>query len=406
MKEMPRTIGIAAIVSLVTSVAGTQIVLQRMSTGPQDADASRQITQVPTETRRVTREESAIIQAVSETQNAVVSVIVTKDLPVIERYYEQGNPLGDFLGDPFFSPFEFQIPRYRQKGTEEREVGGGTAFFVSSDGLLLTNKHVVSDEEAEYTVLLNDGSKLKAEIVAEDPANDIALLRVEGDDFPALELAEDDLQLGQTVITIGNALGEFRNTVSVGVISGLKRNVTAGTSTDGPVEQLEHIIQTDAAINQGNSGGPLLNTRGEVVGMNTAIAATAQNIGFAIPASDLRLAVESFEEHGRILRAFLGVRYMPITTDVKEKNNLAYDYGVLIVRGEEPGDLAVIPGSPADKAGLEENDIILEVDGEKLTLERSLASMIRHFKPGTPVRLKIVHDGEEQEVEVTLSEQE
>jgi serine protease Do len=360
--------------------------------------------------RVILREESAIIEAVRRAEPAVVSVIITKDLPVLERIYEQEVlPFDDFFqeffGDPFFSPFELQVPRYRQKGTEKREVGGGTAFFVSTDGLLLTNKHVVADAEAEYTVLLNDGQKFPASVVARDPGNDIALLLVQGGSFPALGLAEEEVQLGQMVIAIGNALGEFRNTVSVGVVSGIRRTITAGSRFGGPTERLESIIQTDAAINEGNSGGPLLTTRGEVLGMNTAIALGAQNIGFAIPALDLRNAIESYRQHGKIVRAFLGVRYAPITPLLQEEQKLPYDYGALIVRGEEVTDVAVVPGSPADKAGLRENDIILEVDGQKLTGDVSLSGIIRRKSPGDTIRLTIFSQGKVREVRVKLGEQ-
>jgi len=364
--------------------------------------------------RSLIREESLVITTVAEAQEAVVSVIVTKDLPILERYYEkQSSPFDDFNfffhrfgDDPFFSPFEFRIPKYREKGTEKKEVGGGTAFFISDDGLLLTNKHVVDDEEAEYTVLLNNEEKLEAEVVARDPGNDIALLKVKGNGYTSLQLTTDEPKLGQTAIAIGNALGEFRNTVSVGVISGLKRSINAGSLFGGSVEHLESIIQTDAAINHGNSGGPLLNLKGEVIGMNTAVAAGAQNIGFAIPSADLHRAIDSYEKHGKIVKAFLGVRYMAITDELKEKNNLKYDYGVLISRGEEASDLAVVPGSPADKAGLQENDIILEIDGKKLDGSLSLAKEIQRKAPGEKVRLKVVSKGKEKNVTVTLEEQE
>lgn len=371
--------------------------------------------------------ETNIVAAVKKAEPAVVSVIITKDLPIIERYYE--NPFGDDFSDPFFPPFfEFPvrpeglpgggIPRERVKGTEKREVGGGTAFFIGSDGstspvlsgveglttggLLMTNKHVVADEEAEYTVLLNDGRKIDAEVVARDSGNDIALLKVETQDHPSLSFAGENPALGQTVIAIGNALGEFRNTVSVGVISGLSRSIAAGGSTG--VERLDRIIQTDAAISRGNSGGPLLSSRGEIIGMNTAIAASGENIGFAIPAADLKRAYESYRKEGRIVRPYLGIRYMPITQELKEKNALPYDYGALIVRGETSTDLAVVPGSPANKAGIQENDIILEADEQKLTLETSLGSIVQQKSPGDTVRLKVFQKGKEREITVVLEE--
>lgn len=353
--------------------------------------------------------EAQIIQTIANAQDAVVSVIITKDLPILERYYEkQTSPFSNAFPNFGFNggiPFEFSIPQYRQNGTEEKEVGGGTAFFISTDGLLLTNKHVVSDTEATYTVLLNDGRKLEAKVVAQDPSNDIALLQVEGANFTAIPLTQAEPQLGQSTIAIGNALGEFRNTVSIGVISGLKRSINAGSFNSGYIEHLDSIIQTDAAINQGNSGGPLLDLQGNVVGMNTAIAAGAQNIGFAIPASDLRTAVESYKKNGKILKAFLGIRYIGITKELQEKNKLDYDYGVLIARGETAADLAVVPGSPADKAGLQENDIILEIDNQKLDGTRTLAGIVQKQAPGTTIRLKIVRKGKEQLVDVTLEEQ-
>lgn len=414
MQEHLRTAIVAAVTALLVATLVVPALEERgrLPERPREVREGQMLEKdAPTVVRReVYEEESEIIDAIAAAEDAVVSVIVSKDLPVIERYYEEGGgspfPGFDFFfDDPFFSPFEFRVPRYRERGTEKREVGGGTAFFVSKDGLLMTNKHVVADPEAEYTVLLNDGRKLPATVAARDPGNDIAILKTEGSDFPSLAFDSSELSLGQTVIAIGNALGEFRNTVSVGVISGLKRSLIAGSGFGGPVEHLESIIQTDAAINQGNSGGPLLNAHGKVIGMNTAVAAGAQNIGFAIPSADLLRALESFQEHGKILRALLGVRFIPVTKELQEKNKLLYDYGALITRGEDPSELAVLPGSPADKAGLEEGDIILEADGEKLTLERSLAAIIRRKVPGEKVSLKIFHEGEERAITVELGEE-
>lgn len=340
--------------------------------------------------------EEATVQTVQHADPAVASVIISKDVPVVEQYMEQV--------DPFGNGSMFQIPRARQNGTEKKEIGGGTAFFVNSNGLLLTNKHVVDDEKAEYTVLLNDGRKLPAKVAAIDPVNDIALLKVEGNNFPFLTLSsKDEPDLGQTAIAIGNALGEYRNTVSVGVVSGLGRSITAGDNT-GETEQLTRIIQTDAAINRGNSGGPLLATDGTVMGMNTATAGGAQNISFAIPAGDLRRVVESYQKNGKIVRPYLGVRYAPITEEMRTKNKLNYDYGVIVVRGDTNEDLAVVPGSPADKAGITENDIILEADGKKLTELNPLSSVIQRKQPGDTLTLKVVHQGKEKTVTVTLEE--
>ncbi len=351
-------------------------------------------------------EESAVISAVEKVSPAVVSIIITKDLPIIERYYS--DPFGgsdffrQFFGDDF-GDF-FRTPQYRRKGTEKREVGGGTGFIVSSDGYIITNKHVVLDEEAEYTVLMNDGSKYDAKVLARDPVNDLAVLKVDKKDLPTVELGDSsELKVGQTVIAIGNALGEFRNTVSTGVISGLSRSITAGGGGIGS-ERLIGVIQTDASINPGNSGGPLLNIAGQVIGINTAIAQGAQNIGFAIPVNEVKNTYESVKKYGKIVRPWLGVRYVQINKAIAESNKLDVEYGALIIRGEERTDLAVIPGSPADKAGLVENDIILEVNGKKIDDKNPLAKAIGKFKPGDEITLKVLHKGEEKEVKVKLEE--
>jgi serine protease Do len=356
--------------------------------------------------------EEAIVQVVKEAAPAVVSIIVTKDLPVIEKYYQEYDPFkGDdflrkFFGDDFFAPFKFRIPQYRQKGTEKREIGGGTGFIVSSDGLILTNKHVVADPEADYTVLTNEGEKIPAEVLARDPVQDIAILKIDKNNLPVVKLGNsDEVQIGQTVIAIGNALGEFRNTVSVGVISGLKRSIVASGGL-GESEQLSEVIQTDAAINRGNSGGPLLNLKGEAIGINVAMAQGAENIGFALPINKAKRDIEQVKKHGKITYPFLGVRYILITPKIQKENNLSVDYGALIIRGENPEDLAVIPGSPADQAGLVENDIILEVNGEKVSQDNSLAKLIQKYQIGDLVKLKVLHKGKEKMVEVELGERE
>lgn len=355
--------------------------------------------------RPQTSEEQKVVAVVRQSVPAVVSVVITKDLPVIEQYFV--NPFGN---DPFFKKFFgddfwefFRVPEYRQKGTEKRKVGAGTGFIVSEDGLILTNKHVVSDTEAEYTVILNDERKFEAQVLARDPVKDLAILKIKAKGLSTLPLGDSArLQIGQTVIAIGNALGKFSNTVSKGVISGLSRSVTAY----GPQgqETLLGVIQTDAAINQGNSGGPLLNLKGEVIGVNTAMAGGAENIGFAIPINDAKKAIDQVKRTGKIIYPFLGVRYITITPEIQKQNNLPVDYGALILRGEKPTDLAIIPGSPADKAGLSENDIILEFDGQKITSKNPLAKIITQYKPGDTVNLKILHKGKEKIVKVKLAQ--
>lgn len=348
-----------------------------------------------------TSQEEAIIRVVREVSPAVVSIIVTKDLPVFEQYYYSPfEELRDFFGDQFF---EFRVPGYRQRGTEEREIGGGTGFIISRNGMILTNAHVVSDKEADYTVLTNDGRKLSATVLARDTIRDLAVLKVENQkNLPIIKLGNsDNLQIGQTVISIGNALGEFRNTVSSGVISGLGRTITA--SGGGLVKTLEDVIQTDAAINQGNSGGPLLNLKGEVIGINFAMARAAENIGFAIPVNKAKKAIEQVEEFGKIIYPFLGVRYVLIDETIQERNNLPVNYGAWIMRGER-GDFAVFPDSAAEKAGLKEGDIILEFNKEKITTENSLAKIIMRHNPGDKITLKILRTGQEKIIELILGE--
>lgn len=348
-----------------------------------------------------TTQEQMIVNVVKKYQDAVVSVIASKDLPVLEQYYTdpfQGLGLpNDFFGQGF------QIPQYRQQGTAKQDVSSGTGFIVSSDGLILTNKHVVSEEGAEFTVLMNNGEKYPAKVLATDPVQDVAVLKIEKKNLSTVVLGDSDsIQIGQSVIAIGNALGEFRNTVSVGVVSGLRRTVTA--QGGGSTETLEDLIQTDAAINPGNSGGPLINLKGEVVGIDTAMSQGAQNIGFALPINKAKKDLNQVKNSGKISYPFLGVRYVLIDKDLRKKNNLPVDYGALVVRGETQTDLAVTPGSPADIAGIMENDIILEVNGKKIDKDNPLAKIIQNSAVGDTLKLKISHKGQEKILDVKLAE--
>ena len=345
-----------------------------------------------TETEYVpqTSEEQKIINVVQKASPAVVSIVITKDVPVMEKFYY--SPFGDdFL----------QIPQYRQKGTQKQKIGGGTGFIVSEDGMIITNKHVVLDDTADYTVFTNDGAQYSAKVLAKDAIQDIAVMKIEPDknvnnnggitidQFPMLEFGESSsLQIGQTVVAIGNALGEFRNTVSVGVISGLGRTITA--SGGDFVETLEDVIQTDAAINKGNSGGPLLNLQGKVIGINTAVAeAGAENIGFAIPSDCAKKDLRDVVKYGRIKKAFLGVRYSLLTEAAKQEYDLPVDYGILITQGSS-GESAIIADSPADKADLREGDIVLEFNEEKITVDNSLVKIILKYDPGDTIKLKVL----------------
>lgn len=337
-----------------------------------------------------------IIEAVSRVNPAVVSVVVTKDVPIYEQYYEAFNPGGPFGG--------VSIPRVRKNGTQEREVGGGSGFIVTQDGMIVTNHHVVADEAARYSVLMNDGTVYGTDILARDAELDIAILKISEPLKSPLTVvhfgASDELQLGQTVIAIGNALAEFQNSVSVGVVSGLSRSIAASDGF-GKIEHLDQVIQTDAAINPGNSGGPLLNLAGEVVGVNVATSRGADNIGFAIPAQVVKQVVDSVREYGEIVRPYIGVRYTMITPRIAKANNLSVEYGALVVRGDLITDIAVVPESPADTAGLSEGDIILSVDGVELR-DIELSTVLRKKVIGQEVSLEILHEDEQKTVSVTL----
>lgn len=222
-------------------------------------------------------QDEMLTTAVSKASPAVVSIVVSKDVPKLEISYQ--NPFGD---DSFFGDFGIQIPAYKQKGVEKQKVGAGTGFLVNDNGYIVTNKHVVSEEKAEYSVLLSNGSQQNARVVYKDPVSDIAIIKIEGNNYPTVFLgSSSDVKLGQTVVAIGNALGEYNNSVSVGIISGLNRTIQA--SGQNTTEELKNVIQTDAAINPGNSGGPLLDLNGNVIGVNVATVVGSNNISFAIP---------------------------------------------------------------------------------------------------------------------------
>ncbi len=350
-----------------------------------------------------TSQEQKIIDAVKNNSPAVVSIIITKDVPIFEKYYI--NPFGQDW------PFNIEIPQYREKGTKKQQIGGGTGFVISSDGMVLTNKHVVSEKGAEYTIFTNDGEKFPAKILATDPYHDLAILKIdppeneESIDFSVAKIGDSsNLQIGQTVVAIGNALGEFENTVSVGVVSGLARTITA--IGGGTTEILEDVIQTDAAINPGNSGGPLLNLAGEVIGVNVARAVSGENIGFAIPINRAKRAIEQVKETGKIVYPYLGVYYALITKEMKQEFDLAVDYGAWVGRDNQgqKTNQAVMPGTPAEKSGIKRDDIILEFGGAKITPKNSLAKIIQNYDPGDSVQIKILRDQKEEILTLVLGE--
>jgi serine protease Do len=348
--------------------------------------------------------ERAVVDAVKKASPAVVSITISKNVPIIENC--PFDPFGNlppefrqFFGGDFGGGFSQPCSTGK---TQLQEVGGGSGFIISSDGLILTNKHVASDPSAAYTVFMSGGNKkYDAKIVATDPTQDLAVLKINATNLPTVMLGDSDsLELGQTAIAIGNALGEFKNTVSVGVISGLSRTVTA-SGPDVGAETIQGVIQTDAAINPGNSGGPLLNLEGEVIGINTAVAQGAQNIGFAIPINRAKRDITSVKATGEIQAPYLGVRYLTITPEIAQAQKLPVDYGAL-VRGSSSGP-AVDPNSPAAKAGIMAEDIILEINGQKLDTDHTLIGEVAKYNVGDSVALKINRNGKEMNLNVVLA---
>lgn len=288
------------------------------------------------------------------------------------------------------------------------QQGAGTGIIISEDGYIITNRHVVDGNANNVNVTMSDGTKYAdVEIVGRtnegDPL-DIAFLKIKdtkGKKLPAAKLGDSSMvQVGDKVVAIGNALGQFQNTVTSGIISGFGRTVEAGGFNSS--ESLQNLIQTDAAINEGNSGGPLVNIAGEVIGINTAIAGGgAQNIGFAIPITDVQGLIKSVLTKGRLERPYLGVRYVNLTDDYAYEFNLSVKRGAYITASTRGGD-AIAKDSPAEKAGLKEKDIITEINGEKIDETHSLLSLISKHPVGEVVNLKIIRDGREQTIKATL----
>jgi len=325
---------------------------------------------------RLLNEESSVIDVAERVSPSVVTVTV-------ERPARQ---VLDF--DPFTGL------RRRVEGGEPRDIGSG--FIVSDNGLIITNRHVVSDSNATYKVVMNDDIEYNVEEISRDPLNDIAILKINAQDLNPVILGDSsNLKVGQFAIAIGTALGEFRHTVTTGVVSGLGRGIVAGSVFEGYVERLDNVIQTDAAINPGNSGGPLLNSSGEVIGVNVAVAQGAQNIGFAIPINLVKERLEEFQSNGKFQgRAFLGVQYQVITKRSAITNEIPE--GIYVVE--------VVPNSPASESGIQEGDIITRFDDTDLNEDNDLSEIISSKKPSDRVDLEIWRDDETRRVTVELSE--
>lgn len=346
------------------------------------------------------KEKSPVIDLVRRVSPAVVSIVISKDLSKLEKEMPYG------LG-PYGMPEGLPLDKleYTDKEHHKVKVGGGSGFVVSKDGLVLTNRHVVADPEAEYMAVNSEGKKYDCEILARDSINDIAIVRIKGKNLPMVELGDSSLlQLGQTAVAIGNAMGEFQNTVSTGVVSGLSRFIMAHDMFSEESKRLRGMIQTDAAINPGNSGGPLLDIEGKVIGINSAVLFGAANIGFAIPINTAKKDLEMLKKFGHLRLPSLGVRYILISKELQKKGALPVDYGALVVREQLPGGYAVLPGSAADRAKIKEYDIILQFDGKKINDENRLEDMIAACEVGQQVKLRVLRDKKEKDYMVKLGE--
>lgn len=340
--------------------------------------------QVVTADKLLAEEQELTIRAITKTMPAVVSIMV----------YE-----------------EYQKPSVDAKGVKTTTSakalrGSGTGFLVSADGYILTNKHVVtvaSIKTAEYKVKLASGKEYYGQFIGSDPINDLAVIKIFDKNLPFVTLGTSDkLAIGTTVMAIGNVLGKYSNSVTKGIVAGRGRSLQAYDS-NGELENLENMIQTDAQINEGNSGGPLINLNGEVIGVSVAMDSGGQGIGFAIPINDARGVIESVKKSGRIIRSWLGIRYVMINPALVIEKNLKQESGALVSNGKN-GSPAVSFNSPAAKAGIMEGDIIMEVNGKKIDLDNSLMSVVQGFKPGDKVKLKVWRAGKVIDKEATLQE--
>lgn len=339
---------------------------------------------------KIISEESLVIDLVKSVSPSVVTISIKPDTAAGSK--SQVNPLSDpfgFFNDP---------PQGQSQGqSTEQDIGSG--FIISSDGLVVTNKHVVSDTQSTYKVITKDNKTYDVSKIYRDPANDLAILKIDpstGSGLTPSEMGDSSkLQVGQFALAIGTALGEFRNTVTTGVISGLGRGISAGDPLGGAVEQLDNVIQTSAAINPGNSGGPLIDSSGRVIGINTAVSTSGQNIGFAIPINVIKDAIDNFNKTGQFTRPFLGVRYRMIDQQTALLNDVPA--GALVQE--------VVAGSAAEKGGLKVADIITKIDGNKVSGdESSLAKEIGVHKVGDKMSLEVWRDGALKTLSITLEE--
>lgn len=341
-----------------------------------------------TETVKVLREENLVVNVVKDVGPSVVTIGAVITQP--SRSVQQSGPFSFFFDEPSV------VPENEEETTREQFIGSG--FVLTKDGLVATNKHVVSDGDLKYIVVDDKGNKYTVEKVYRDPLNDFAILKTNKTPpggFKEVEFGDSGkVEVGQFVIAIGTALGEFRNTVTTGVVSGLGRGITAGSPFEGFAERLDDVIQTDAAINPGNSGGPLLNSSGQVIGINTAVSTQGQNIGFAIPVNVINQSLKNFNETGQFNRPYLGVSYTMLSEQAATLNDLP--------EGAYVQD--IISDSAAEKAGIQKEDIITKIDGNTLSADNGgLAAAIASKKIGDTVTLTVYRNGETTELKATLT---
>ncbi len=331
-----------------------------------------------------------IIRTIRRALPAVVSILSRTAAPDLADHYSYS-----------FRPGTVQARKNKRRVPESGDSGSG--FIADPSGLILTNKHVLGTS-AGHDVILADGRRLPARVLSRDPVNDVAILKIEnGGKFPALKLGDAQrAELGQSVLAIGNALGVFENTVSRGIISGLSRSISAKDG-DGPAHELRGLIQTDAAINPGNSGGPLVNLRGEAVGINVAVIASAQSIGFAIPINAAERDLEDIRKYGHLRRPFLGLRYLALDGRLKKTFGLPVDRGVLLLP-EGPESPAVMAGSPAAKAGLRDKDILLGLNGKPLDAKNTIQSALDLAAVGDRWEMQVLRNGKALRINVVLAE--
>lgn len=284
-----------------------------------------------------------------------------------------------------------------------QEQAAGTGIIISKDGYILTNRHVVNGA-SKAQVVASDGTTYNdVQIVGTDPLNDVAYLKIANvNNLTAAELGDSSTtRVGQQVIAIGNALGQYQNTVSSGIISGKGRPVSASDESGASSETLTDLLQTDAAINSGNSGGPLLNLSGQVIGMNTAVASNAEGIGFAIPINATKGTTKMVLEGKGVQHAYLGVQYVTITAAIAKQYNLSSKQGAYVASTNNSS--AVISGSPADKAGLRDKDIITKINGATLGTDGGMSSLIGEYAPGDTIEVTYLRNGSEHTTKVTLA---